>query len=399
MKKRALTSSLMFIFILTLAPSALAYNPYDTFTDNGLDKAFINTKYENYYNSSGTDYVYDDTAFCVLKSDTERVLFRLEKENGVFRIDWQSSDAVCQGTSCSTADYSVGEESGNPGDLYLWHFFSSHTNTDETFVFTMQNGQWALKEYYARTPIPGYSDYDGATQPLNISYITWENGELRYDHFVQDMYDVWNLPKIDQPGDGWFSKTNDCAPSYTVPWPEPVTLENLDIEAFPREAYVQAFREDEQSNCTYKLGQPTPGVIYAVVNNPNLNDRLNLRKEPSTSSDYLGKYYNGVRVRVVDGAPEGWCYVVMSNSTSGYMLKKYLAFGDEANEVQSAMPVYEAPEDMPLYYRPFDESNIKLTIRKGTSFEVMGIVSGWWHIMLDHDKGQCGFIRELDDLE
>ena len=36
----------------------------------------------------------------------------------------------------------------------------------------------------------------------------------------------------------------------------------------------------------------TPGTI-AVVNNPDSNDRLNLRTNPSPDAPTLGKYYNG----------------------------------------------------------------------------------------------------------
>lgn len=42
----------------------------------------------------------------------------------------------------------------------------------------------------------------------------------------------------------------------------------------------------------------TPGTI-AVVNNPDSNDRLNLRTNPSPDAPTLGKYYNGTYLEVL----------------------------------------------------------------------------------------------------
>lgn len=44
----------------------------------------------------------------------------------------------------------------------------------------------------------------------------------------------------------------------------------------------------------------TPGTI-AVVNNPDSNDRLNLRTNPSPDAPTLGKYYNGTYLDVCSG--------------------------------------------------------------------------------------------------
>ena len=38
-------------------------------------------------------------------------------------------------------------------------------------------------------------------------------------------------------------------------------------------------------------------ITYAVVNNPDAADRLNIRIAPSIDAESLGKYYNGVIVQ------------------------------------------------------------------------------------------------------
>lgn len=75
---------------------------------------------------------------------------------------------------------------------------------------------------------------------------------------------------------------------------------------------------------------PTPGpgssdYIIAVVNNPNPQDRLNLRASPSTSSTSLGRYYNGTQVKVYERGAT-WCYVEVQG-IRGYMMTTYLYFG------------------------------------------------------------------------
>ena len=48
----------------------------------------------------------------------------------------------------------------------------------------------------------------------------------------------------------------------------------------------------------------TPGTI-AVVNNPDSNDRLNLRTNPSPDAPTLGKYYNGTYLEVLSNEKNG----------------------------------------------------------------------------------------------
>jgi len=66
------------------------------------------------------------------------------------------------------------------------------------------------------------------------------------------------------------------------------------------------------------------GTEYAVVNNPDMADRLNLRQEPSTGAKSLGKYLNGVVVRVLENVNDRWAKVQVGDVT-GYMMREYLA--------------------------------------------------------------------------
>lgn len=76
---------------------------------------------------------------------------------------------------------------------------------------------------------------------------------------------------------------------------------------------------------------------WATPNNPNPNDRLNLRASADKNSDSLGKFYNGTPIEVLERGDE-WTRVRVCGVT-GYMMTRYLAFGSAANRVTKSMPI------------------------------------------------------------
>lgn len=69
---------------------------------------------------------------------------------------------------------------------------------------------------------------------------------------------------------------------------------------------------------------PSSTVYYAVVNNPRVTERLNLRALPSLDSAVLGRFYNGTSVKVLQ-LDTIWCAVEV-NGIRGYMMTQYLSF-------------------------------------------------------------------------
>ncbi len=102
---------------------------------------------------------------------------------------------------------------------------------------------------------------------------------------------------------------------------------------------------------------------YAVVSNPDPKDRLHLREKPDTGARSLGKFYNGTPVRVHD-VSDGWARVSFGGTPSGFMMTKYLAFGEAMNAVESAFP-----ELVPLDKYSLEEKHVKLTTQpKGEGY-------------------------------
>lgn len=144
----------------------------------------------------------------------------------------------------------------------------------------------------------------------------------------------------------------------------------------------------------YTLSSPNEGqstLAYGVVNNPDPKDRLHLRVSPNSSSQSLGKYYNGVTVQILEKG-NGWVKVRIGN-LDGYMDSSFLLMDAPDGSVAPAMPVV----------RVESSSGKKLNLRagqsqktaslglydNGTPVEVLGITPTWYHVKIG---GQMGFM-------
>ena len=79
---------------------------------------------------------------------------------------------------------------------------------------------------------------------------------------------------------------------------------------------------------------------WAVVNNPDPADRLHLRTSADRGSHSQGKFYNGTPVKVLRQSGS-WTKVQLGfgpTARTGWMMTKYLAFGEDMDKVQDAFP-------------------------------------------------------------
>jgi uncharacterized protein YgiM (DUF1202 family) len=131
----------------------------------------------------------------------------------------------------------------------------------------------------------------------------------------------------------------------------------------------------------------------ATVNNPNSIDRLNLRTKPSKDAPMLGKYYSGTVVEVLGSEKNGWIKVRFYN-LEGYMMTKFLAFGQDQLKVGSAIPSVKIK----------NRSGTSLNLRKsqstsssslglypnGQTVLVYGVNETWCHVQTE--DGKVGFM-------
>lgn len=143
---------------------------------------------------------------------------------------------------------------------------------------------------------------------------------------------------------------------------------------------------------TQLTGNYYDGYTVASVNNPNPDDRLNLRKSASKESDSVGKYYNGCIVVVLDTDKTGWCRVRIGD-LEGYMDSEFLDFDATISEATSAMPVVtvENPNGQGVNLRDAatTEAKAQALYLNGTRVQVLGITEDWCHVQVD---GAIGFM-------
>ena len=117
---------------------------------------------------------------------------------------------------------------------------------------------------------------------------------------------------------------------------------------------------------------------WAVVNNPDPEDRLNLRTTPHRSAPSLGKYYNRTPVRIREYGEE-WCAVTVCG-LDGYMMTKYLAFGAGMDYVVYAGPWLDTGGNYcPTHPVPNTDVEGKY-ISPSERFFIMGVVADFYHV-------------------
>ena len=119
----------------------------------------------------------------------------------------------------------------------------------------------------------------------------------------------------------------------------------------------------------YGWDADTAGYL-AVVANPNLSDRLNLREKPDAGSKSLGRFYSGTPVYVTsretarDKEDREWLPVnLMGNFEAGvrlegYMLKEYLMPMNANFEAPQLFHRASVPSQTNLLYEPRNGAEI-----------------------------------------
>ena len=135
---------------------------------------------------------------------------------------------------------------------------------------------------------------------------------------------------------------------------------------------------------------------WAVVNNPNPADRLYLRGKASKEGRNLGKFYNRTPVYVEEIRGD-WAYVRIGRATTGYMMTKYLAFGEDADKVECAFPQLEVREEYRLNVA--DETTYEFEVldepsksapytrwHSGDNWVIIGIKGNYYIVMNDNEN-------------
>lgn len=132
---------------------------------------------------------------------------------------------------------------------------------------------------------------------------------------------------------------------------------------------------------------------WAVVNNPDPADRLHLRAEPNRDAKSLGKFYNRTPVKVLQTKGD-WCKVQIGADgyLTGWMMKKYLAFGDQMDAVDCAFPdkvFVDGYEYSPLY----DTMEMKKHHPASGDYWIVGVAEDELYIIVT-TNGESGYVPQ-----
>lgn len=140
---------------------------------------------------------------------------------------------------------------------------------------------------------------------------------------------------------------------------------------------------------------------WAVVNNPNPDDRLHLRDRENKSATSFGKFYNGTPVEVLRKYND-WAFVRIPGGSSGWMMDKYLAFGTNGWAVENAFPKLHFID----YKKQFNVWNAGYvlqgdpleawTVEQGEACCIIGVYGDEWYYVWFPELDAGGMMLQSD---
>ena len=246
------------------------------------------------------------------------------------------------------------------------------------FVGVTFDGGWKLTE---STPLPAgtrygnenFTDYLYIPGEATVGVRHWLDGTWGVDFLMPDNGDILQL------GQNFVADGAVCWADFFLPCDHPWSdLTAIDWSTLPHNV-------DEARAAVDVSG-------WAMVNNPNPEDRLHMRVEPDRTTASNGKYYNGAPVRVLERQND-WARVDILGQ-EGWMMTQYLAFGEDMETVQRALFPWTV---MPAMGTPLHALLGDSVLRPVTGQVVVLAVNGnWFHVWLE-DTGETGYVHQ-DDL-
>lgn len=147
--------------------------------------------------------------------------------------------------------------------------------------------------------------------------------------------------------------------------------------------------EESSSTETVETAAVEQVSEYANVGISVANDYVNIRKEPSTESEILGKLYRGSAATLLE--PAGEWVKIKSGSVTGYINAEYLAIGFDAEELVDTYATKWAVVNtttLKVREKPSTEAITLTLIPLGENYEVLKEKDGWVKILLDEGDGE-----------
>ena len=311
---------------------------------------------------------------------------RFPKPNQYYTHSWLSEEA----TAKAAAELFPGETflGGCAKEDHLAFFLQQPDGKRIIAVCTFDHADgWRITR---STPLPegttyGYENFSSSLVIGDLLVNVGPMGEstcgITYIYNMEDMASGETMFRL---GQNWVS--DDAPIGYGCrfgdhPWAD---ISAIDWNSLPR-TFGEALAVMDASN-------------WAVVNNPNPEDRLHLRIHPDKNATSLGKYYNGSPVRIL-ATREEWVEVDVFGVT-GWMMKKYLALGEAGHQVKAVFPARVAVDTRKICY-VYPEPDTAAHPTACYQYDqqdllVLGIVGEeWYHVWFPEDD-VTGYVLQSD---
>lgn len=226
-------------------------------------------------------------------------------------------------------------------------------------------------------------------------YLTRAGGMLQYG-FERQQDGLWRMTYMDAeeriilpfggvcPLEASALKRNNGVYYGTHPWND---LMEIDFEALPH-TVNQAVEMMDQS-------------AYALVHNPDPNDRLHLRAAPDKNAASLGKFYNRTPVYILERG-KTWTKVRVGSEEqglTGYMMTKFLAFDEaEKEKLVCAFPQKHlidahAENGLSMYRETNANGRTDEIFENNYGDFIIGVAGDAWFVVLRTD-GAVGYVPQ-----
>lgn len=168
------------------------------------------------------------------------------------------------------------------------------------------------------------------------------------------------------------------------------TSEKEEVEDGNASEDDEADKEQEQT----PVPTPEPESEYKDVGISIADNYVNIRKEPNTECQILGKLYKGCAATILE--TKGEWVKIKSGSVTGYINANYLAIGFDAEELVDKYAVKYAEvtaRTLNVRTKMSTDSRILTQIPKGETYQVLKEYDEWLEVSID-DGDVTGYIAK-----
>ena len=147
-------------------------------------------------------------------------------------------------------------------------------------------------------------------------------------------------------------------------------------------------KDEPSSSEVEKVKSPYENLGISIA-----NDYVNIRKEPNTDSEIVGKLYRGCATDIL--ATKGEWVKIKSGKVKGYIKSEFLAIGEEAEkQVDEIADKYATVDTETLFVRekPGTDNAITTMIPYGESYYVLKEYNDW--VKVEIDEGETGYVSK-----